>query len=102
MDKLPPALLVLSATSNKFYLPIFDVSIDPTNHVNGQNFCPSMLTDCIISRAASKGGLREFLSVMLSITQGELEDGLQGSRNCPPVLLEWLKKDAVSSHAAIE
>jgi len=36
------------------------------------------------------------------LTPQELEDGLQCNRNFPSVLLEWLKKDAIASHAADE
>ena len=46
--------------------------------------------------------LREYLSVTLLLTQDELEKGLRGSRNCPPVLLEWLKKDAIASTAVVD
>ena len=43
--------------------------------------------------------MQGFNPVILSLTQDELEEGLQGSRNCPSVLMEWLKKDAIASHA---
>jgi hypothetical protein len=51
-------------------------------------------------RAEGRGGLREYYPVSLLLTPQELEDGLQCNRNFPSVLLEWLKKDAIASHAA--
>ena len=55
-----------------------------------------------VCRAEGRAGLREFYPVTLLLTEQELEEGLQRHPNCPPVLPEWLKRDALASHAADE
>ena len=58
-----------------------------------------ILVNC---RAEGRGRLREYNSVCLLLTPQELEEGLQCNRNFPSVLLEWLKKDAIASHAVVD
>ena len=56
--------------------------------------------DLSIRRAESRGGLREFYPVSLLITAYELESGLLQHKSCTPILLDWLRKDAIASHAS--
>ena len=55
-----------------------------------------------VCRAEGRAGLRDFYPVTLLLTEQELEEGLQRHPNCPPVLSEWLKRDALATHAADE
>ena len=55
-----------------------------------------------VRRAEGRAGLREFYPVTLLLTEQELEEGLRRHPNCPPVLPEWLKRDALATHAADE